>query len=82
MASRPWNGHGFPVPEPPQTIDLVLQASPEFYESDDVFQWCPENLKQFLAELNDLVSDLGLSKENIKLLDSRRKKTFFGAWNI
>lgn len=68
-ADRPVkHGPGLPVPEPPQSIDDVLQSSPEFSESQpstDEFQ-CPPNLKPQLftqAELNDLVRDLCLTKE-------------------
>jgi len=42
------HGPGLPVPEPSQSIDDVLQFSPEFNESqpnDDEFQCSPENLR-------------------------------------
>lgn len=75
------HGPGLPVPEPPQSIDDVLQSSePESDESgpdDDEFQCSPENLEPQLftqAELNDLVRDLGLTKEKAELLGSRLKE--------
>jgi len=74
-ADRPVeHGPELPVPEPPQFIDEVLQSSPEIYESDDEFQCSPDNTKPQLftqAELNDLVRDLGLTKEKAELLGSR-----------
>lgn len=58
--------------------EYVLQSSPEFNEcqlNDDV-EGSPENLKPQLftqAKLNDLVSDLGLTKEKAELLGYRPK---------
>lgn len=79
-ADRPVkHGPCFPVPVPPEHIDDVLQSSPESSQSqptDDDFQCTPDNLKQLFAqaELNDLVRDLGLTKEKAELLGSRLKE--------
>ncbi|KAG5889812.1 hypothetical protein JTB14_025591 [Gonioctena quinquepunctata] len=67
------HGPGLPVPVPPESSDEVFQSSPEFDEiqpSDDDVKCSQENLKSQLftqAELNDLVIDLGLTKEKARL---------------
>ena len=80
-ADRPVKqGPYFPVSMPPDDVDDVLQSSPEFSQSqptDDDFQCTPDNLKPRLfaqAEINDLVRDLGLTKEKAELLGSRLKE--------
>ena len=71
------HGPGLSVPEPPQSIDDVLQSTSKFFESQpstDEFQFSTENLKSqwfTQAELNDLVRDLGLTKEKAEFLGSR-----------
>lgn len=69
------HGPRFPVPVHPESMDDVLQPSREFESlTDDRFQCSPETLKPRLftqAELNDLIRDLGLTKETAELLGSK-----------
>lgn len=68
-----------PVPQPPSSLDDILSESededtlpPQGESSSDVsFDEGPQLFSQ--KELNDLVRDLGLSKESAELLGSRLK---------
>ncbi|KAJ8893913.1 hypothetical protein PR048_006514 [Dryococelus australis] len=76
-------GHGpdLPVPKPPEVFDDVILDMSSDTQSDadekaaDEFE-CTDNLEPKLfiqTELNDLVRDLGLTKEKVELLCSRLK---------
>lgn len=67
------HGPGIPVPVPPHNFDDLPEPSEsESEQLDDEFQVEDCGPQQFSQEeLNDLVRDLGLSKESAELLGSR-----------
>lgn len=75
-------GHGvdLPVPEPPEDLNSIEtedEQSELDKQHDEEFQCVTENVEPTLftqVELNDLVRDLGLTKEKSELLGSRLKQ--------
>lgn len=70
------HGTDLPVPVPPEDIENVSRSDNE-QTLDEEYQ-CPINSKEpkllTLSELNDLVRDLGITKEKAKLFGSRLKE--------
>lgn len=83
-------GHGsdLPVPKPPEVFDdVILDISSDTHSdahehAQDEFQHTLDNLEPKLftqTELNDLVKDLGLTKEKAELLGPTLKEKNFSA---
>ncbi|GFV32393.1 uncharacterized protein TNCV_1676791 [Trichonephila clavipes] len=72
------NGPDLLIPSPPDTLDNILddldQISHISSDSDDGYDPGTNDLELFSqSDLNDLVRDLGLSKDTAEVLGSRLK---------
>ena len=68
-----------PIPNPSSDIDssLCTSSDEDVIECNEIYQPIEEKIEPQLfdqAELNDLIRDLGLSKESSQLLGSRLKE--------